>query len=121
MSAIFLHSEMPPAEHVSGWTMSTARIVISSRKPKRVNSHSPLAIGMVSAARTSRWPATSSGGTGSSNQAMSKGSAKSLALDVPQRDVDAAQALDDRALLAVVAKARVDFVPEPLRAERILV
>jgi hypothetical protein len=41
MSAIFLHSDSPPAAHVSGWTMSTACETSSSRKPNRVNSHSP--------------------------------------------------------------------------------
>jgi acyl-CoA thioesterase FadM len=43
-----------------------------------------------------------------------------LTLDVPKRDIDAAQALNDRAFLAVIAKARVDFVPEPLGPERVL-
>ena len=46
MSAIFLHSERPPAAQMSGCTMSTAREANSSRKPKRVNSHSPPATGI---------------------------------------------------------------------------
>lgn len=54
MSAIFLHSDSPPAAHVSGWTMSTACETSSSRKPNRVNSHSPPAIGIESAAFTAR-------------------------------------------------------------------
>ena len=37
MSAIFLHSERPPAAQVSGWMMSMARVASTSRKPTRVN------------------------------------------------------------------------------------
>ena len=54
MSAIFLHSERPPAAQVSGWMMSMARVASTSRKPRRVNSHSPPATGIVSAALTAR-------------------------------------------------------------------
>jgi len=56
---------------VSGWMISIAREARISRKPNRVNSHSPPAMGIESAAFTSRYPETSSGGTGSSNQPMS--------------------------------------------------
>ena len=49
-----LASDRPPAAQVSGWTMSTRARQNSSRKPKRVNSHSPPAIGIDSAAFTSR-------------------------------------------------------------------
>jgi hypothetical protein len=42
------------------------------------------------------------------------GHAENLALQVPEGDVDPAQSLDDRTLLAVVAEAGIDFLPEPL-------
>ena len=71
MSAIFLHSDNPPAAQVSGWMMSIARDTKRSRKPNRVNSHSPPAIGIEIAAFTALYPVTSSGGTGSSNHPMS--------------------------------------------------
>ena len=45
--------------------------------------------------------------------------AEMLSLDVPQRDVDAAQALDDHALLPVIAQPRVDLAPEIFGAQRI--
>src|SRR4029079_16268340 len=51
---------------------------------------------------------------------LMRGHAKMLALDVPQRDVDAAQALDHDALLAVVAQARIDYLPQQFGAQRIL-
>jgi len=60
---------MPPAIERSGCRMSTARSSIRSRKSKRVNSDSPLAIGLSVAARTSAWPRLSSKQTGSSSQA----------------------------------------------------
>jgi hypothetical protein len=53
MSAIFLHSEMPPAAQVSGCRISTARSTRSGRNPQRVNSASPPAIGIERAALTS--------------------------------------------------------------------
>ncbi len=46
--------------------------------------------------------------------------AEMLALDVPQRDVDAAQPLDHDALLPVIAQARVDHLPQHVGAQRIL-
>lgn len=46
MSAIFLHSEMPPAAQTSGCRMSVAQSATSARKPQRANSASPPVIGM---------------------------------------------------------------------------
>ena len=45
--------------------------------------------------------------------------AKMLALDVPQRDVDAAQALDHEALLPVIAQPRIDHLPQIVGPQRI--
>ncbi len=65
-------SLMPPAMAVSGWQTSTARAAIISAKAKRVCSLSPAAMGMSVDARTSAWPATLSGDTGSSSHARSQ-------------------------------------------------
>jgi hypothetical protein len=46
--------------------------------------------------------------------------AKMLAFDVPQRDIDAAQALDDDTLLTVIAQARIDHLPQTVGRQRIL-
>src|SRR6185295_12638256 len=48
------------------------------------------------------------------------GSTEMFSLDVPERDVDAAQALDDDAFLTVIAQARVDRLPQEVGAQRIL-
>jgi len=45
--------------------------------------------------------------------------AEVLSLDVPERDVDAAQTLDDDALLSVIAQAGVDQLPERVRPQRV--
>ena len=72
MSAIFLHSDKPPAAQVSGWMMSIARDdeEIAEAEARELafaardrESKAP--------AFTARYPAISSGGTGSSNQPMS--------------------------------------------------
>src|ERR1700730_10869275 len=48
----------------------------------------------------------------SAHQAMNR-LPEIFALEVPKRDIDAAQALDDHSLLAVLAEASVDLVPQP--------
>ena len=62
-------SVMPPQIARSGCSTSAARKSIRSRKSKRVQSLSPLAIGMCVERRTSARPRLSSAVTGSSNQA----------------------------------------------------
>ena len=52
-AAILRHSEMPPAAHRSGCTMSIALRAMRSRKPQRVKSFSPPATAMSSARVTS--------------------------------------------------------------------
>src|SRR5579872_507867 len=43
-----------------------------------------------------------------------------FALEIPQRDVDAAKTLQDRSLLSVVAEPRIDIMPDELGAQGIL-
>ena len=69
-ASIRIASVIPPAIERSGWNTSAARSSARSRKSKRVNSLSPVAIGMSVLARTSASPRLSSAVTGSSNQPM---------------------------------------------------
>ena len=48
------------------------------------------------------------------------GHAKMLSLDIPQRDVDAAQPLDDDAFLPVIAEPGIDHLPQKFGPQRIL-
>ena len=74
IAAIRRISVNPPARAMSGWAMSTARWKNRSSKSKRVNSRSPVAMGITVERRTSARPGWSSGETGSSNQEMSNSS-----------------------------------------------